>query len=813
MRSQLYMLREALTNRRMAAESLRDFRLPADESSWVDRKWAAIDWLCAAQDACRATGLSYGYHLERGWQAPYPETTGYAIPTLLACAQDGMDWLDRRRAIERRCLDLASWLVSIQQKSGSITSGTTSHVGPPTVFNTAQVLDGLAAAARHFSDTRIADAALAAGRWLLSVQDDDGCWRRGLSGLTVQTPASYNVRSAAALFRAGQLLDEPTFTAAAIRNADWVLSQQRENGWFENNCVLDNDQPLTHTIGYTLEGLLDLAISTGNERWLASVQTASRHLWPLVGSGGWLSGRFDARWRPRASWVCLTGSSQLAAVWYRLARLTGESAAASAADAAIGFVCRTQRMKPRFANDPTVGGIRGSYPAWGRYEPYAYPNWAPKFFLDALIAQRDLRSTTICERAPIHVSTPEGRPLEALKLEYVVELMPAWLMAEISAMRTLGATVTLVAAFRPPREPEPDPERQALFDECLYFPPDYAGVFGANIRALVSSPLNYLGAWWELRRRGEAVRFLVLAAYLLDENRRRGVNHVHGMFGTRTATLARVISRLSGVPYSFSTHAYDLFNKNATLAWKTSHAAFMRTISRFNARFLGDEYPRLDLAKVKVVRLGVNLERFAPAPDPGAPRIEVICVGSLLRHKGQQVLLQASAELTKAGVDHHVTIIGVGPTRGMLEELARTLDVRRHVTFVPACAHEEMARRFASSHVCVLPCLDMRREGEHVDGIPVVLMEAMAMGIPVISTPVSGIPELIEDKVSGLLVPQADPAALAAALRDLAANPDRRVALGAGARARILDRFNLLSNTRSLGTLMLEHAAPAPVQD
>jgi hypothetical protein len=245
------------------------------------------------------------------------------------------------------------------------------------------------AADKEFGDAGVRGALVRAARWLAEVQDEDGCWRRFMSPLTLQTPATYNARSASALLAAGLHLGDAEVKAAAVRNFDWVLTQQRENGWFENNCLTDPDRPLTHTIGYTLEGLLDAAEALGEEKYFAAVERASKPLARAVAADGFLAGRFDSSWAPAVRWNCLTGASQIALVWFRLARLRGAGEYAGHARRMLDYVRRTQHVcgpKPAAPEADTCGAIKGSHPIWGGYDPFRYPNWAAKFFADAIMA-------------------------------------------------------------------------------------------------------------------------------------------------------------------------------------------------------------------------------------------------------------------------------------------------------------------------------------------------------------------------------------------------------------------------------------------
>jgi hypothetical protein len=341
--------------------------------------------------------VSYGYDLRLGWLPAYPETTGYIITTLLNAAHAAAENGAARKGpcLKERALRMAHWLTTVQLECGALPGGMVSVKPAPTVFNTGQVLEGWCEAYRQFPAEELRHSLERAARWLVAVQDEDGCWRKYLSPLTVQTPATYNVRSAAALLKAGHLFDEAAWTRAALRNFDWALRQQNEHGWFDNNCLTDKSCPLTHTLGYTLEGFLDAAAVSRQDRYLAAVRRASALLTGAMREDGFLAGRLDARWRPVVSWSCLTGSCQLALVWFRLAKVLGESPFAPVAERLLSFVKTTQEtgtidqatpLRNGRGPNGTRGGIKGSYPIWGGYEPFRYPNWAPKFFVDALLA-------------------------------------------------------------------------------------------------------------------------------------------------------------------------------------------------------------------------------------------------------------------------------------------------------------------------------------------------------------------------------------------------------------------------------------------
>jgi glycosyltransferase involved in cell wall biosynthesis len=796
-RDVFYTAREALADAGSRRAALQDVGGPAACVGDERHLDAAIDWLCRAQDACAEGGVSYGYHVRHGWMAAYPETTGYIIPTLFDCAQRTGKVDACGHHLRDRAIGLARWLTRVQLDSGAIPGGTVLLFPQPTVFNTGQVLDGWCRTLQETGAPEIRDAIRRAAAWLVSVLDDDGCWRRGLSPLTPKTPAVYNVRTASMLLRSGILLGDAAWRDAAIRNANWALTQQNPNGWFNNNCVADNVHPLTHTIGYTLEGLLNFAIQLGDERHLAAVMRTSDALLPRIRADGFIAGRFDAQWRPATTWNCLTGASQLAMVWFRLSRVTGDEKYASAARRVLDFVKGTQRIGSRSLSEAgCVGGIKGSHPIWGHYEPFAYPNWATKFFADALI-----EALACGEPEASADSTAGAVPVRSLNVGYVVEDYPTFIVSEISQLRRLGAEVTVFSAFRP--QPEADPVKESVRRESIYLPRSLVRTFRENVRFALRHPLRYASACTRLMRERESLRFLLLGACHAAVVERRCIHHVHGTFGTRTTTLAYVIARLAGIEYSFTTHAYDVFRPNPSLVWKTNAAAFMRTISRFNRAFIEQKYPGVDASRIRVVYLGVDADALRPRRTNRAPGpTRIVSIGSLIEQKGHFVLVRSCARLMEQRIPFECRIIGEGPLRSRLEDEIRRHGLEAHVRLTGARPHAEALRELERADIFTLPCIDMRGRGEHIDGIPLVLMEAMAAGLPVVSTKLSGIPELIASGTTGMLVAPEDPVELAAALASLANNPAVRRTLGAAAREAVVDRFDLIRNTLALAREM-----------
>jgi rhamnogalacturonyl hydrolase YesR len=349
---------------------------------------AAIAWLCHAQDVTKAGGMRDDGVAQtflvksRRWAASYPETTGYIIPTFYRYYR-----LTGNRDVRRRAVRMADWECEVQHPSGGVLAGALGDSDQPTIFNTGQVLFGWVRAFEEEGNEAYRAAAVRAAQWLCDQQDEDGCWRRFASPMTATKISVYNTRTAWGLARAHAVTGIKQFRAAAMRNVDWALAQQQPNGWFSHNCLTDATQPYTHTIAYAMRGILEVGDQFGEERYIAAARKVADAMIAAMPADGRLPGRFDADWRPTVRWSCLTGVAQVGIALGRLYQITGEDACRQALRRGNAFLKRTQRL----GGDPDQrGGIKGSHPIDGGYHPWQYPNWAAKFFADALMKEDEV---------------------------------------------------------------------------------------------------------------------------------------------------------------------------------------------------------------------------------------------------------------------------------------------------------------------------------------------------------------------------------------------------------------------------------------
>ena len=355
---------------------------PVGENLWHLR--AALAWLERAQDATPDDGFSRGFSLTynpyfkgRGWQASYPETTGYIIPTLYSAAQYLGDesWAERATRA-------AYWEIELQLENGAVQGGVVGQRRSPAIFNTGQVIFGWLAALQHTQDSAFERATRRAADFLTSVESD-GSWSQGNSQFARKDATAYNARAAWALAEAGVVLREQHYLDAAERILLKVAHSQSGNGWFPDCCLNDPDRPLLHTIAYTIRGLLEGGRVLGNEAlWQAGTHAASALL-SRVNNEGWMPGRFAADWSAAAGWSCLTGQAQMANNWMRLFEIDGDRKWLKPVPGVMRFLKQHQSLTTPI--DGLRGGLPGSAPLSGEYGRYEVLNWATKYLADALM--------------------------------------------------------------------------------------------------------------------------------------------------------------------------------------------------------------------------------------------------------------------------------------------------------------------------------------------------------------------------------------------------------------------------------------------
>jgi colanic acid/amylovoran biosynthesis glycosyltransferase len=312
-----------------------------------------------------------------------------------------------------------------------------------------------------------------------------------------------------------------------------------------------------------------------------------------------------------------------------------------------------------------------------------------------------------------------------------------------------------------------------------------------------------------LRDPGVLVRALATfgaAAIHAETLRERDTDHVHAHFASYPALAAWVCHRLTGTPYSFTAHAHDLYVEPLGVRRRAADAAFVVSISAFNRHLLRNLAP--ESAPIHVVHCGVGTDmyRFGSRVPPSNGTVRALCVASLREKKGHRVLFEALAQEGPGLSRIELDLVGDGPLRQELEHEAERLGLTRRVRFHGALTEQAVARMLEEAHLFVLPSV-IERNGD-TEGIPVALMEAMAAGVPVVASRLSGIPELVRDGVTGLLADPGDARGLARKLSELLANPEAAITRAASARVLIEQEFSLDSNAARLATLFTGERTP-----
>ncbi len=352
----------------------------------VERAKAAVNWLLLAQSATPDDGVSLGFFpcdgVYQGWRPSYPETTGYIITSLLQYSRQFGDDHVREAA-----LNMAHWEIAVQMPSGAVQGGpvTSPDSQTPAAFNTGMVLDGWCSAFEESKDPAFFGAARKAADFLLNDLDGEGYFKTNGDYVSAGEIKTYTCLCAWALYRFGVLAEDRRYCEAALRSIESALRQQQSNGWFAFNCLTRSDAPLTHTIGYALQGIFEVGLLAGRENFVAAVHLGLDGVLAHLQTNGYLPGRFYADWEPASFSSCLTGNAQIAAVCFRYAEHTGEIIYAEKANRILDFLKSLQVIN---SQNPSIrGAVAGSFPLLGEYMRSGYPNWATKYYLDALLLQ------------------------------------------------------------------------------------------------------------------------------------------------------------------------------------------------------------------------------------------------------------------------------------------------------------------------------------------------------------------------------------------------------------------------------------------
>lgn len=412
----------------------------------------------------------------------------------------------------------------------------------------------------------------------------------------------------------------------------------------------------------------------------------------------------------------------------------------------------------------------------------------------------------------------EGGPVGYIASHYPA-VSHSFVLREVGALRRLGVDIATMSIWRTDAaELLTSAEREAARTTFAVLPRSVARIAGAHLRSFLRGPTRYLATLVRAIRlsppgiRGHLWQLFYFAEAMVvyEHCRERGVRHLHAQFADSATDVAMLVAARGGAGWSWSLAVHgpvEFYNVDRTrLAAKLADAAFVQAISHFGRSQLLTLMDEAEWDKVAIVHCGVDPSFYSPgdaaAADAGTDEgeLRVLCVGRLVHLKGQSMLIRAAAELRDRGIDVRVVLIGDGPKRGDLERLARRLGVGDRVELLGSVGQSEIRAYYEACDIFCLPSF--------AEGLPVVLMEAMALERPVVTTRIMGIPELVEDGVAGLLVAPGDLVSLTEAIAELAGDPERRAAMGRAGRAKVLAEFDVGQSAELLRP-MFESAATA----
>ncbi|MBI4551365.1 MAG: glycosyltransferase family 4 protein [Candidatus Latescibacteria bacterium] len=396
-------------------------------------------------------------------------------------------------------------------------------------------------------------------------------------------------------------------------------------------------------------------------------------------------------------------------------------------------------------------------------------------------------------------------------LGYFPKVSETFILREVVGLRRKGLSITVVALNWGHQEGL-SPEEVACVRDARFVPPLFLPtVLWANLVACLTSPRRYVKAF--MRIMGQPHRSLyfylralyhVLAVGAIARLLSNGqpVAHVHGHFASLPTEVTMGVAAFLDVPFSFTAHAKDIYVDANALREKMRAARFVVTCSDYNARYLRALCPEAHQEHVVVVRCGVPIEEIEWAAPRSSPRPLILSVGRLVEKKAHRYLIEACGLLKDEGLAFQCLIIGDGPLRGVLAAEITRRHLHDCVTLHGGVPYRQVTEFYRRATMFVLPSL-ITDKGDR-EGLPVVLIEAMAFGVPVISSPTSGIPELVVDNETGLLVPPADAQALARAMVKEIRDESLRHRLSAGGRAKVEAEFDLEQNAAKLMALFEE---------
>lgn len=398
------------------------------------------------------------------------------------------------------------------------------------------------------------------------------------------------------------------------------------------------------------------------------------------------------------------------------------------------------------------------------------------------------------------------------KIAYLASEYPGishtFIFREIQTLRELGFVIKTASIRKPAALMKMTSTEKREAEGTLYIKSSSPlEIILAHFLIFILSPAHYFFMLREalfLSHIGPAnvlkgLAYFIEAGILINWMKKNRIKHLHVHFANPAATVAMIASSYNSITFSISVHGPDIFyNVDACfLAEKIKKSVFIRCISYYCRSQLMRLVPNRFWPRMSIVRCGIDPEVYQPRPNPKNNISEILCVGRLVPAKGQHILLEACGKLKERGQTYHLTFIGDGEDQSSLESLAEQLGISDVTSFAGAVGQDEVHSYYDHADIFIL--------ASFAEGVPVVLMEAMAKEIPCISTRITGIPELIENGKDGLLVAPSNTDALADKLVELINNKTMRQKLGTEGRKKILSKYNLNENCKLMAELFTKY--------
>lgn len=409
-----------------------------------------------------------------------------------------------------------------------------------------------------------------------------------------------------------------------------------------------------------------------------------------------------------------------------------------------------------------------------------------------------------------------------MKVAYILSRFPylteTFILREMIHLRKLGLDVHVFSMF-PPLPTPVHPQTQEMMPYVHYSSFLLSRrLILAQLYFVLFSPVRYIRAFLTAigqtyRERLVLLRVLMTfpkSVYFAKQIKDLRIDHIHAHFVWVNGIAAKIASDLTGVTFSLHPHAYGLFMRDQeSVRGQLERADGVVTVSEYHRQYIADLCPRWPPEQIRVVHYGLDPVEFAPVHLCAEDHtMRIISVGSLMEKKGHEYLIDACAELAEKGYAFRCSIVGSGPRQSILQARIDRHNLQDRVLLLGAKNQEEVKELYRSSDIFVLACV-VAKSGDR-DGMPNVLLEAMCKQLPVVTTPVTGIPELVRDEETGLLVPERDATALARAIGRLINDKSLRHKLGQRGRQTVLTEFDIHKTSAQLAAALEGFALEAP---